>query len=67
MQFIKIATILLLIAVGSHASDAQGEGHIPDYCTDVNNCIKKLALRHLGHINARRANEVAKAVPEIAV
>jgi len=63
MQFIKITTILLLIAVGAHASDIP---HNPS-CFDYDNCGRK-ALRHVGLVNARRANEIANgaATPEIA-
>jgi len=69
MQLIKIfTTIVLFITVDALASDTPtpSEG-----CTDVNSCLKKFALRGLGRVNARRANEVAAAgaaaAPEIAV
>jgi len=53
MQFIKITTIILLIALGAQASDAPPEA---SQCYDVNDCLRK-SVKRLAFVNARRANE----------
>lgn len=55
MHFFKITTTLLIIAVGTWASDS---AQLNQPCSDVHDCNLK-AVRHLGHVNARRAMEAA--------
>ena len=65
MQFIKITTILLVIALGALASDA-GSG--ANQCYDINDCLRK-SVKRLAFVNARRANEALNnaAAVEVAV